>query len=66
MAHLRRLLPILLLALTLSACGGGSGSKQAGPSFAGASSRTVASGTAAFTLLIGASVGGTPVRSGET
>jgi hypothetical protein len=66
MAHLRRPLPILLLVLALSACGGGSGSKQAEPSFAGASGRTVASGTANFTLLIGASVGGTPVRSGET
>jgi hypothetical protein len=67
MAHLRRLLPILVLVLALSACGGGSGSKQAaGPSFAGASSRTVASGTASFTLLIGAAVGGASVRSGET
>jgi hypothetical protein len=64
MAHLRRLLPILLLALALTACGGGS--KQADPGFAGATSRTVASGTASFTLLIGATVGGTPVRSGET
>jgi hypothetical protein len=63
MAHLRRLLPTLLLALALSACGG---SKKAEPGFAGASSRTVASGTATFTLLIGATVGGTPVRSGET
>jgi hypothetical protein len=67
MAHLRRLLPILLLVLALSACGGGSGSKQAaGPSFAGASKRTVASGTASFTLLIAAAVGGNAVRSGET
>jgi hypothetical protein len=67
MRRVRRLLvPMVLLALTLSACGGGSGSKQAEPSFAGATSRTVANGTAAFTLLIGASVGGTPVRSGET
>jgi hypothetical protein len=67
MAHLRRLLPIPLLVLALSACGGSSGSKQAAePSFAGASARTVASGTASFTLLIGATVGGTPVRSGET
>lgn len=67
MAPLRRPLPLLLLVVALSACGGGSGSKQAAePSFAGASSRTVASGTASFTLLIGASVGGTPVRSGET
>jgi hypothetical protein len=63
MAHLRRLLSILLSALALSACGG---SKQAEPSFAGASSRTVARGTASFTLLIGATVGGAPVRSGET
>jgi hypothetical protein len=63
MAHLRRLLPTLLLVVALTACGG---SKKAEPGFAGASSRTVASGTAAFTLLIGAMVSGTPVRSGET
>ena len=67
MAHLRRLLPIFALVLALSACGGGSGSKQAAePSFAGASSRTVARGTASFTLLIGAAVGSASVRSGET
>ena len=66
MAAVRRLLPAFLLVLALSACGGGSGSEQAGPSFAGATSRTVASGTASFTLLIGATVGGAPVRSGET
>ena len=63
---MHRVLPILLLVLALSACGGSSGSTQAGPSFAGATSRTVASGTASFTLLIGATVSGTPVRSGET
>jgi hypothetical protein len=68
MGHLRRLLPLLPLVLALSACGGGSASKQqaAGPSFAGASSRTVARGTASFTLLIGAAVGNASVRSGET
>jgi hypothetical protein len=67
MAPVRRLLPTLLVVLALSACGGGSSSKQAAePSFAGASSRTVARGTASFTLLIGAVVGSASVRSGET
>jgi hypothetical protein len=63
MAPVRHLLLILLLAPALSACGG---SKNSGPDFAGASSRTVADGTASFTLLIGAQVGGASVRSGET
>jgi hypothetical protein len=66
MPRVRRVLPSLLLVLALAACGGGAGSKHAEPGFAGATGRTVASGTAAFTLLIGATVGGTPVRSGET
>jgi hypothetical protein len=64
MRRVRRLLPLLLAVLALSACG--SGSKQAEPSFAGASNRTVASRTASFTLLIGAAVGNASVRSGET
>jgi hypothetical protein len=64
MRRVRRLFPILMVALALPACGG---SKQAaGPDFAGASSRTVARGTASFTLLIGAAVGNASVRSGET
>jgi len=64
MRRVRCLLPSLLAVLALSACG--SGSKQAEPSFAGASSRTVASRTASFTLLIGAAAGNASVRSGET
>src|SRR5712691_10534032 len=67
MPRVRRVLPILLLVLALSACGGGSGSKQATePAFAGASTRTVARGTASFTLLIGATIGSASVRSSET
>jgi hypothetical protein len=60
----RRLLPLLLLLPVLSACGG---SKHAADpvGFAGASSRTVASGTASFTLSIRALIAGTSVRSSE-
>ncbi len=43
-----------------------SASKQAEPGFAGATESTVGRGTASFTLLIGATVGGNAVRSGET
>lgn len=66
MLRVRRLLPLFLLTLALAACGGSSGSKQAESGFAGATDKTVARGTASFTLLIGATVGGAPVRSGET
>jgi hypothetical protein len=56
-----------MLGVALSACGGGSASKHAAePNFAGASSRTVARGTASFTLLIGARIGTASVRSSET
>jgi len=64
MTRVRRLLPILLLALVLSACGG---SKHAGSSgLAGASARTVKSGSASFTLLIDATIAGALVHSSET
>ncbi len=62
---MRRLLPILLLATVLSACG--SGSKQAEPTgLADASSRTIAGRTAKFTLGIRGTVAGVSVRSSET
>jgi hypothetical protein len=63
MRRVRPMLPMLVVVLALSACGG---SKRAEPDFAGASGRTVASRTASFTLLIGAAVGNASVRSGET
>jgi hypothetical protein len=64
MPRVRRLLPILLLVLALSACGG---SKQAASGgLATASSRTAASGTAKFTLSIKATIDGSAVLSSET
>jgi hypothetical protein len=64
MAPVRRFLPLLLLVLPLTACGG---SKHVDAvQFAGATSRTVASGTASFTLTIGAVIAGASVRSSET
>ena len=62
---MRRLLPILLLALVLAACGG---SKPAADvaGLADASGRTVAADTANFNLVIRGTVAGVSVRSSET
>ena len=68
MPRVRRLLPILLLASVLAACGGSkhAASEPTGPrGLAEASSRTVASGTASFTLSINAVVAGAAVQSHE-
>ena len=59
---MRRGLAILVLAAGLAGCGGG----DSGPDFAGARERTVADGTAAFSLVINALVGGNPVQATET
>jgi hypothetical protein len=61
-AAVRRGLVILVLAAVLGGCGGG----DSGPDFAGARERTVADGSAAFSLVIDALVGGNPVRATET
>jgi len=67
MAAVRRLPILLLLVAALPACGGGSSSSSASaPDPAAARSTTVAEGTARFTVLIDATVGGTAVRSSET
>ena len=61
----RRLLPIVLLALVVASCGGGS--MDAAPTgLAAASRRTVAGDTANFTLAIRGTVAGVSVRSSET
>ena len=65
MAAVRRLSILLLLVVALSACGGGSSSSKA-PDPAAARSTTVAEGTARFTVLIDATIGGNAVRSSET
>jgi hypothetical protein len=66
MAAVRRLVLLLVLAPLVAACGGGS-KPAAAPdvTFAGASGRTVAKGTASFTLSIAAAVAGQNVRSSE-
>jgi hypothetical protein len=63
MAAVRRGLVILVLAVALAGCGGGA---SATPELAGARSRTVAAGTARFTLLIDVVVGGRAVRASES
>jgi hypothetical protein len=63
MAAVRRGLVILVLAATLAGCGGGGSS--ATPELAGARGRTVAAGTARFSLLIDVVVGGRAVRASE-
>lgn len=51
----------------LAACGGSSKpAAPSGPDFATASAKTIATGSARFTLLVGAIVGGSPVQSSET
>lgn len=66
MAQVRRLLPILLLVSVLAACGGSDTHTAAAVGLAGASQRTVSSGTASFTLVIDGKVGGSSVHSSET
>jgi hypothetical protein len=58
---------VLVLVLALAACGGSSKPKAApGPDTATAGAKTRATGSARFTLLVGATVGGSPVQSSET
>ena len=64
MAPVRRLLPIILVALLLAACGGSKHVQANG--LAAASSSTVAGGTASFSLVIHGTVAGVSVRSSET
>jgi hypothetical protein len=64
MTRVRRLLPILVLASVLTACGGSKHAADAG--LTGAAGRTVAQGTASFTILISGTVAGTQVRTSET
>ena len=64
MARVRRLLPILLLALLLPACGGSTHALE--DSLADASSRTAAGGTASFTIAIHGTVAGVSVQSSES
>lgn len=59
-----RVFPLLLLVLVLAACGGAKHASTV--EFVGASGRTVASGTASFTLSIRALIAGASVRSSET
>lgn len=70
MSRVRRLLPILLLASVLAACGSSKHGASTLPVPAGglakATTRTVAQGTADFTLSINATVGGAVVRTSET
>ena len=57
------LVPVLLLV----ACGGSSKpAAPSGPDFATAGAKTIGTGSARFTLLVGAIVGGSPVQSSET
>src|SRR3954466_4311804 len=64
MSPVRRLLPIILLLPMVAACGS---SKSAdGQGIAAASKRTVASGTASFSLVVRGKVAGVLVRSSDT
>jgi hypothetical protein len=60
----RRLLPLALLALGLAACSGSSTAQQ--PDLTAASARTVAGGSARFTMVISVNFGGTSVQAHET
>lgn len=66
MTVVRRLLLVLLLVPALSACGGSKHSVVAAAGLADATKRTVAPGTATFTLMIQGVLAGTSVRSSET
>jgi hypothetical protein len=57
----------VLVVLALAGCGGSSKpAAPSGPDFASASAKTIGTGSARFTLLVGAIVGGSPVQSSET
>jgi hypothetical protein len=61
------LLVVVPVALLLAACGGSSSPpKAAGPDPGAAAATTTATGSARFTLLVGAIVDGSPVQSSET
>jgi hypothetical protein len=63
----RRLVVLVLLALLLAACGGGSKpAVDTGLGLTGATSRTVATKTASFSLLISGTVGTMSVQSSES
>jgi hypothetical protein len=58
---------LLVPALLLTACGGSSKpAAPSGPDFGAAGAKTLATGSARFTLLVGAIVGGSPVQASET
>ncbi len=67
MGRMLRLIPLLLVAGALTACGGSKHVTAAtGPGLAGATTRTVAQGTASFTLTIHGTLAGVVVQSTET
>ena len=61
---MRRLAPLALVALVLSACGGSS-TGDSSPSLTGARAKTTAAGTARFKLTITAVVGGSTITAEE-
>ncbi len=64
---MRRLLFLFAPVMLLAACGGSSAApKASGPDPGTAGATTTATGSARFTLLVGAIVGGSPVQSSET
>ncbi|MEP6812195.1 MAG: hypothetical protein ABI990_04325 [Actinomycetota bacterium] len=62
----RVVLVVVPVALLLAACGGSSSPKASGPDPGTAAAKTIATGSARFTVLVGAIVGGSPVQSSET